>query len=197
MDRLETNLPISSNSLSEIRDYWVNLRQNRLMPKKQDFSPAAIVRHLPNIALVDVFHNPLRFQYRLLGTRITELAGRNATGKWLNEELYGDRTDDILWMYRNCASTMQPVAVREQIQFANKSWLNVDVVAFPMSDSNNKMITILGAVDLTKSDAKLPSPGASFILNWQATKDTIKSSSTLDPHSQNAECRKNWATDGR
>lgn len=175
MDRLETSLPISSKSLSAIRDYWVNLRQDRLMPRKQDFSPAAIARHLPNITLVDVFQSPLRFQYRLVGTRITELAGRNATGKWLDEELYGDRTDDLLWMYRNCVSTRQPVAVREQIQFANKSWLNVDVVAFPMSDSDNKITTILGAVDLAKTDAKLPSPGASFVLNWRVAKETIKS----------------------
>ncbi|WP_288904264.1 PAS domain-containing protein [uncultured Sneathiella sp.] len=191
MDRIETNLPISSNSLSEIRDYWVNLRQNRLMPNKKHFSPAAIVRHLPNIALVDVFQNPLRFQYRLLGTRITELAGRNATGKWLNEELYGDRTNDILWMYKKCASTRQPVAVREQIQFADKSWLNVDVAAFPMSDTDNEISTILGAVDLTKTDAKLPSPGSTFILNWQAVKETTMSSSLRDQHSKKAECGEN------
>ena len=169
MDRLETDLPISSEILMEIRDYWVDLKQNRLMPLKQEFNPAAIVRHLPYVVLVDVFQDPLQFRYRLLGTKITELAGRNVTGKWLDEELYGDRTDDMLWMFRSCASSKRPVAVREQVQFVDKSWVNVDVVAFPLSDADGNITVILSAVDLTHVNAKLPLSGTGFILSWQTT----------------------------
>ena len=176
MDRLETDLPISSNSLLEIRNYWMALKQGRPMPLKEELNPASIARHLPNVALVDVFHNPLRFKYRLLGTRITELAGRNATGKWLDKELYGENTENMLWMFRNCAASKQPVAVREQIQFVDKSWINVDVAAFPMGNADGEITVILSAVDLSLMEAELPSPGTSFVLNWQASETTYQNS---------------------
>ncbi|MDF2365809.1 PAS domain-containing protein [Sneathiella sp.] len=167
---------MSSETLVEIRDYWLELKKNRLMPLKQEFNPAAIARHLPYVLLADVVQDPLRFRYRLLGTRITELAGRDATGKWLDEDLYGDKTDDILWLFRNCASTKQPIAVREQIQFVDRSWVTVDVVAFPLGDTDGNMTVILSAVDLTHMDASLPSPGTTFILDWQATEATSHAS---------------------
>lgn len=177
MERLKTDLPISSESLVEIRDYWIDLKQSRLMPTKQQFNPAAIVRHLPHVVLVDVFQEPLRFRYRLLGTKITELAGRNSTGKWLDEDLYGDKTDDVVWMFKSCALSKQPIAVREQIQFVDRSWVTVDVAAFPLANTKGNITVILSVVDLTPVDAKLPAPGTTYILNWQATEATSQSSS--------------------
>ena len=169
MDRIETNLPISSGILLEIRDYWTDLKQNRLIALKEDLDPAAIAQHLPYVGLVDVFHNPLRFKYRLLGTRITELAGRDATGKWLDAELYGDNTENMLWLFKKCATSRKPVAVREQIQFVDKSWVVIDVAAFPMGNIDGEITVILSAVDLSHMEAELPAPGTSYILNWQAS----------------------------
>jgi hypothetical protein len=151
------------------------------MPLKEELDPAAIARYLPNVALIDVFHNPVRFKYRLLGSRITELAGRNATGKWLNEELYGDKTEDMLWMYKTCAISREPVALREQIQFADKSWINIDVMALPMSDIEGEINVILTALDLSDIDAEIPALGTSFILNWQSDQAANQNSGDTQP----------------
>ena len=40
---------------------------------------------LPNVWLLDVQRTPLRFKYRLIGTRIAEFYGADHTGCWLDE----------------------------------------------------------------------------------------------------------------
>ncbi|WP_339713531.1 PAS domain-containing protein [uncultured Sneathiella sp.] len=172
MDRIYTDLPLSPPSLLKIRDYWVTLRGSRKMPSRPEFNPAAIVRYLPYLTLVDVVENPLRFRYRLIGTRITDLAGRDSTGKWLNEELYGDKTEDILWAYTKCVTEKTPIAVRELVQFVDKTWVTIDVALFPFGDEKGNIDIVLGAVDFTAEDAELPGPKRSYILNWEAKHDT-------------------------
>ena len=172
MDRVYVDLPLSSDNLKGIRDYWMSLRGNRRMPTRPEFDPSAIVRYLPYVTLVDVFEAPLRFRYRLIGTGITELAGRDATGKWLNKELYGEKLEDILWAYTKCVSEKQPIAVREQVQFVEKTWVTIDVALFPFGDENDNIDIVLGAVDFTAEDAELPGPKRSYILNWEAKHDT-------------------------
>ncbi|MAZ02908.1 MAG: hypothetical protein CMN56_07200 [Sneathiella sp.] len=169
MDRVYVDLPLSSDSLKGIRDYWMSLRGSRKMPTRPEFDPTAIVRHLPYVTLVDVFEAPLRFRYRLIGTGITELADRDVTGKWLDEGLYGEKTEDILWAYKKCVTEKQPIAVREQVQFVEKTWFTIDVILLPFGDSDGNINVILGALDLTAGGAETPGIKRSYILNWEAT----------------------------
>ncbi|MFC4272292.1 PAS domain-containing protein [Sneathiella chungangensis] len=167
MDRVKKDSPLSSPNLLEIRDYWTALKKDREIPARGDFSPASIARHLPIVSLTDVFYNPLRFRYRLLGTRITELAGRNATGKWLDEELYGEKTDDMLWSFRQCVEVKHPIAVREQVQFVDKSWVIVEVALFPLCDEEGRINVILSALDTASLNTETPPDGTCFILDWE------------------------------
>lgn len=49
----------------------------------------AVPRLLPNLWLLDVRRHPLRFKFRLIGTAVVEFAGRDSTGRWL-DEVYPD-----------------------------------------------------------------------------------------------------------
>jgi hypothetical protein len=47
--------------------------------------PEDIVPLLSRLWMLDVFRNPLRFRYRLVGTDITRSVRRELTGLWLDE----------------------------------------------------------------------------------------------------------------
>lgn len=61
-------------------DYWKSLRRpgEGLIPRRSDFSPAAIKSLLPYIFIVDIEQHDARF--RLVGTAMTERAQRELTG---------------------------------------------------------------------------------------------------------------------
>ena len=72
--------------IRELHDYWLGLwHDGDTMPGRQDFSPFAVKHLLPDLWLLDVQHDPLRFRYRLIGTRIVERHGRDHTGRWVDE----------------------------------------------------------------------------------------------------------------
>ena len=74
------------SKIREIFDYWQSIRPaTGVLPARRHFDPLAVPALLPNIRLIDVQREPLRFRYRLVGTRIVEAHGYDMTGQWLDE----------------------------------------------------------------------------------------------------------------
>ncbi len=71
--------------LLQIYDYWDSLRGGRGMPARKDMDPTQMPRHLPNLMLVDVLHQPRRYRYRLVGSCIVEASAENRTGQFFDD----------------------------------------------------------------------------------------------------------------
>ncbi len=80
--------------------YWDGKRHGRAVPSRSDLDPVEMKEWLPGITLVDVLSNPRRLIYRLVGTRITELRGRDVTGMSVEEGYIGSSLDEVLENYR-------------------------------------------------------------------------------------------------
>lgn len=152
--------------LIELGQYWLAKRNKRGMPERQNISPADIPRILPYLALVDVFHDPVKFRYRLIGTRITATANRDATGEWLDEKLYGGNMENMLWAFRKCVADRRPVAVREKVQFVDKDWVQVEVLLLPLGKTDERVDMVMLGVDRAENGLTAPPKGASYVLNW-------------------------------
>jgi len=158
---------ITCARLVGLRDYWLSLKGEKPFPSRNDMDPLDIPAILSSIALTDVFHSPLRFKYRLIGTGITDFAGRDATGKWLDEELYGDGLDAMLFSFRECVRLEEPVAVREHILFADKDWLVVEVLLLPMGDPDKPIDMVMSAVEQVADSVAKPQAGQRIKLDWR------------------------------
>jgi hypothetical protein len=91
--------------------HWLDLRGDRDMPARADLDPVAMPRRaLPFVFLTDVLHGDaaLRFRYRLIGTGIVELTGRDITGQELTAEHYGEHIETVLTPFRRVATTGRP-----------------------------------------------------------------------------------------
>ena len=75
---------IDSPRIKHFRDYWNARRTDPdLIPRRADFDPAHLRELLPNIVIMEVEQNPLRFRYRLVGTRVVEFNNLDFTGLYL------------------------------------------------------------------------------------------------------------------
>jgi hypothetical protein len=73
--------------------HWLQLRGVRAMPSRADLDPLAIpVRALPYVFMVDIARGAgaPRLSYRLIGTGITRMAGRDLTGQEIGAVHYGE-----------------------------------------------------------------------------------------------------------
>jgi hypothetical protein len=148
VETVNSNLAMNSPILRAIRDYWRDRSGVRKMPARRDIDPSDIPKFLPHVTLADVFHDPLRFRHRLLGTFITGFYERDATGKWLDEKLYGPNTEGMLWLYRECVRRRAPTAVRQAIPFVRKDWVTLEGVLMPLSDDGDQINILFGGIDV-------------------------------------------------
>lgn len=73
---------LSHPVLQHLAAYWQTLCQDDALPRRRDINPAAIVRAMPFMALIDVHrHGPLEMTFRLVGTELARWAGRDNTGR--------------------------------------------------------------------------------------------------------------------
>ena len=69
-------------------DYWRSIHPAVGLPGRRGLDPLQVPEGLlPNMSLIDVTGDPRRFRYRLIGTSITRFAGRDVSGRWL-EDVY-------------------------------------------------------------------------------------------------------------
>jgi hypothetical protein len=76
--------------IAAIFDHWQQMSPRGALPGRQHLDPANIVALLPNVWLLDVLQaptSPLRwhFRYRLIGTEMVAVFGRDPTGLLLHE----------------------------------------------------------------------------------------------------------------
>jgi hypothetical protein len=66
-------------------EYWLSVAPHGRLPGRQHIAPEDIITLLPRLWMCDVFRDPLRFRYRLVGTEIVRSVQRELTGQWLDE----------------------------------------------------------------------------------------------------------------
>ena len=66
-------------------DYWISAAPPARLPGRQHIAPEDLIPLLPHLWLLDVYRDPLRFRYRLVGTSVVKSLRRELTGQWLDE----------------------------------------------------------------------------------------------------------------
>ncbi len=137
----------SDRRLEDIYRYWRFRRGDRLMPSRNDIRPSELGAALKLLNLVEVFHKPLRFRHRLVGTEHVERLHRDATGRYLDASLYGPATQEILDAFETIVREKRPYRRRSRLDWNSQPWLEMDAVELPLGDAHGEVNMILrGAV---------------------------------------------------
>ena len=106
---------VRSPRIRRLYEYWDIQRGRRggVAPRRADIAPDDIRDLLGNIMIVDVERpaggqpEPLRFRYRLVGTRVVEYNGGEFTGKYLGEIGWPEEAD-LLRSYIDMVESRRP-----------------------------------------------------------------------------------------
>ena len=90
-------------------EYWHSKRNGRRMPSRRDIQPTEIPRILPHIVLNDVVPGtPVRYRYRLVGTRVTDYYGMDPTGRFFDDVATGTFYDAVVDAFEACRLSLRP-----------------------------------------------------------------------------------------
>ena len=83
------------NDIKLLYDYWCRMAPPGRLPGRQHVDPIDIPHLLPNIWLLDVHRDPIRFWRRLVGTRIEEFACKSLGNGWVADHMEERRQSGI------------------------------------------------------------------------------------------------------
>src|SRR5918995_1585212 len=83
-------------ALRQAYDYWRLRRDQREFPSRADISPEGMKAFLKYVMLIDVFHEPLNFIYRVFGTGIATAHRKDFTRKSVRE-IEPSEFSDLIW----------------------------------------------------------------------------------------------------
>lgn len=136
-------------------NYWRSIHPAAGLPGRQHLDPAAIMGLLPNLWLVDVQQEPLRFRYRLVGTRLTQMVGWELSGHWFDEAHPHTRTDPtVLAPYAEVVRTKQPTwrKGKPMLYLTHKDFTVIERALLPLA-RDGETVDMLMTLSLFHLDA--------------------------------------------
>lgn len=120
--------------IEQLVSYWEGIRPDGGLPGRQHLDPIDIPSVLANIWLIDVQREPMRFRFRLVGTRVADFLGQDPTGRWIDETYPSFPGSPIEDDFVACATAGEPRWRRgSPFMEAGKDYIQVERVALPLA----------------------------------------------------------------
>lgn len=131
--------------LTRLLRYWAAKRGDQPAPRRADLDPLLEIPDLvPMLTLIDVLRDPLRFRFRLVGTSVVQALGRDATGRFADEALYGSEAAGIVATYRRMTEEIRPFHRRSRLAWNDREWRVLEAVEVPLIDDDGRVCMIMG-----------------------------------------------------
>jgi hypothetical protein len=157
---------VQSPILRRVLNYWVDKCAGRRMPSRKDIEPLDLRDALGFISLIEIRRNPLRFYFRLDGTKQVELFQIDCTGRFLDECFDEQHLAVAQKSYREVTETGLPSYYRRQLPYYERL-ISYEIAILPLGEGE-----ALSSPSLTTSDLVTGGPGQPNMLmtvivpNW-------------------------------
>ncbi|WP_025900061.1 PAS domain-containing protein [Sneathiella glossodoripedis] len=127
---------------TELYDYWRSKFENGKPPQRKHVKPEEIVPLLPHVGLINV-DGANKFSYRLIGTAMVTLFGRDFTGLDVATSKSGAYGRFLLDLYAEVVSFKNPIYSRSKFLYAGKKGLTTRRLLLPLFDDCQRVNMLL------------------------------------------------------
>ena len=139
-------IDIVSAELTRLYDDWQERRQGRLYPARRDFAPWDIKYILGRLNLLDVFHRPLRFRWRLHGSEVVRYVGRDMTGKFVHDDPLPEFRSRVYEEYAHAVTERGPVAFTHSALMDGRPY-SYEILVLPLSSDGVAIDMLMAGFD--------------------------------------------------
>ena len=139
----------SAEPLCRLLQYWRSKCVGERLPARRDIDPIALAYVLPNLFIMDVHGEEepdRRFRFRLFGTELARVHGRDLTGRTFHEALEREPADGaVRHALRLVAERIPLFVIGKMLYLRNKEWLSFENCMLPLQGEAGDVNMILGA----------------------------------------------------
>jgi PAS domain S-box-containing protein len=133
----------SHPSLDALKELWNSIRNGRVLPRRDEFDLGTMKRWVSQLSIATASPDG-RFQFRLFGTELARLYGRDLTSCMLDELAPKDLWSVVIMHYREVMKTREPLFC--PVSISNGRWYNeVSRLLLPLADKGDTVAFIMAA----------------------------------------------------
>lgn len=141
-------------TIAEIFRYWDSLRQGSALPRRAEFRPEAVPRHLPAILLVDVEGVDEAgvgiYRYRVVGTESVRLRGRDPTGELVRDAFFWSSGEAAIAVYETVRTSRRHLYQTAEFVSPQGRWRSEHSILLPFS-ADGETVTQIMVYSLARS----------------------------------------------
>lgn len=124
-------------------DYWNTKRGDRPMPARRDLDPVDMKTWLPGIQLIDVFDNPRKLIYRLVGQVEVEMRGFNHLGHAVEDSFFAVSKEEALRNYNLVIDGREMVYDWARYMTSSGFQVSQETIFLPLSDDGERVNMVI------------------------------------------------------
>lgn len=136
---------IQSDVLRRLVAHWSRIRGQRRMPARADFDPLDVRYALGYISLIEVHRDPLRFYFRLDGSKQVDLFGVDCTRRFLDEAVPADHVALATASFSTVVERREPSYLRRQVAL-HERLIEYEVVILPFSNDGARVDLLMTGI---------------------------------------------------
>ena len=139
---------IISSRLSTIHAVWHELAAGRVGPGRAEVTPAKLRGALPWSWMIDVVGDAQDFKFRFAGEQVVQFMGGRLSGALVSQFRGRPFFEGMQSLFTACVRARRPIVVGPmQASHEGKEFLEIEVIALPLSDDGNQIVNLLGGID--------------------------------------------------
>jgi hypothetical protein len=138
--------PDSHADIHALYAYWDGKRAGRSMPARADLDPVDIAGLMPQVFMVDVDGEGRDLTYRLFGTGLVMLFGRDLTGQRVGEGLLTHAAEEARARYRGIVRDRRPFYHQARLREPRNDFTDVERLILPLSPNDVRVDMLIGMV---------------------------------------------------
>jgi len=148
----ELRIPMADGTVA-LHNLWLSKVTNGGLPKKSDFKPTEMVKHISYVYIIDIIDNAKDFQVRLFGTEVADMLGKDYTGVLLSQT-----PAEINWrgeIYALACQRRQPVFYLFDLAPYGRDFIETENALFPLLNDKGELEHLLCISVRTDEDSML------------------------------------------
>ncbi len=126
------SLSIQSEVLRRLANHWRQLAASRRPPARADFDPLDVPYAMGYVSIIEIERDPLRFYFRLDGTKQVELFGIDCTRRYLDETMPKDHAALAVRTFLEVMKSAAPQCHVRKVRF-HERMIDYEILILPFS----------------------------------------------------------------
>ena len=133
--------------LQKLYAYWDRSRGEARALSRAALDPITMPREaLPYLILLEIVPETLDFQYRLVGTGVVEMLGRDFTGQRVSTYQARHETEDLISGYRHVVKHVEPRQYFGDLRNTGREYVRYECLALPVASRDDRINQVLAGV---------------------------------------------------